>query len=984
MSAPIEVAGLPRPDISLDQARVFAAELFAVEPRGVKELGSQQDRNFLLSTPDGCRHLLKVSNPAFTREEIEAQNAAMEHLADAGFNTPLPLASCSGEEVEAVTVNGRVHYVRLLTFVEGAPLIERAHLGTHLMRELGASLGRASKAFSDFQHVGLTRSLQWDLRAGENVVADLLPFVQVNWKRDMLSDVLTRVKHVLAPLKGQLPVQAVHGDMTDDNVVYVVSPEGLPRLAGVIDFGDTMYSWRVSELAVACASLFHHNPTNPLAVLPLIQAFHDVVPLSEAEIQALWPLIVLRGAVLAVSGEQQTAIDAGNDYASAALDREWIAFESPATYSWNAAEASIRASLGVPRNGGVRLSNPSPLIPRLTQATPVTVNLGWDSAAFKSGSWIKGPEEERSIIEELTSQDDVVLTRFGEPRMTRANILNPEEPANVALGVEVHNCEPLDVHSPFAATLTLGEASTRAATLEGEGHIVALAGVTVDPALMNGQTLERGQLLGQTRPGGTTVWLALQTTNPDHGNPPGFVRATELRGYCETYLDPTNLLSGIHAAPTPPTHFNGPSIELVRRRNTFDPLQAHYYEEPPRIERGWKEHLIDTNGRHYLDMVNNVTVLGHGHPAVAEAASRQWEMLNTNSRFHYGAVARFSERLLSLVPDSFDTVFLVNSGTEAVDLALRLSKAYTDRDDVLCCEESYHGWSLAADAVSTSISDNPRADETRPEWVHVLAAPNDYRGTHRGEGAGREYAKDAQDLLQHLRQTGTPVGTYISEPRNGNAGAIGTPPSYLESVYHAVRAQGGICISDEVQVGYGRLGEHFWGYEEHKVVPDIVTMAKAMGNGHPLGAVITRREIANALAAQGSFFSSGGGSTLSSQMGITVLDIIEREKLQENAKTAGRILSDGFRDLMGRHSLIGAVHGMGLYQGVEFVRNRESLEPAKEETTAICDRMRELGVMVLPTGDRQNILKIKPPLCFSADSAHYFLRILDEVLTNGW
>lgn len=203
-------------------------------------------------------------------------------------------------------------------------------------------------------------------------------------------------------------------------------------------------------------------------------------------------------------------------------------------------------------------------------------------------------------------------------------------------------------------------------------------------------------------------------------------------------------------------------------------------------------------------------------------------------------------------------------------------------------------------------------------------------------------------------------------------------------MYAAVRGQGGVNICDEVQMGYGRLGRHFWGFEEHGVVPDIVTMAKAMGNGHPLGAVITRKEIAAALAGEGSFFSSGGGSTLSSRIGVTVLDVIEKEQLQENADAVGQLLSDGFRELMDRHALIGAVHGMGLYQGVEFVRDRQTLEPAPEETRAICERMLGLGVIVLPTGDRQNILKVKPPLCFTEESARFFLAMLDRVLAEGW
>ena len=203
-------------------------------------------------------------------------------------------------------------------------------------------------------------------------------------------------------------------------------------------------------------------------------------------------------------------------------------------------------------------------------------------------------------------------------------------------------------------------------------------------------------------------------------------------------------------------------------------------------------------------------------------------------------------------------------------------------------------------------------------------------------------------------------------------------------MYATIRDHGGVCIADEVQVGYGRLGSDFWGFEEHGAEPDIITMAKAMGNGHPLGAVITRREIADALAAQGDFFSSSGGSTLSSRIGLTVLDVIESDNLQANAAAVGQILTDGFSELMTKHDIIGTAHGKGLYQGLEFVRDRVTLVPAAEETRAICDRMLELGIIVLPTGDRQNILKIKPPLCFTAESARFFLRMLDKVLTEGW
>lgn len=980
MSALIAPEGLPRPAVSADDAVRLAAEFYGLEVSRVKELGSQQDRNFLLTTANGTRRLLKISNPVFSRTEIEAQNAAMDRLTAARFTTPLPLRSVAGELVETTELDGRTHCLRLLTFVEGTPVIDRPYLGVQLRAALGDWLGRTSTAFADFEHPGLERALQWDLRAGEDVVAALVSFVREDWKRALLLQTLEHIGAVLEPLKDQLPVQAVHGDMTDDNVVCTPGTGGGVDLAGIIDFSDAMYSWRVAELAVGCSALFHHDPANPLTVLPMIQAFHAQAPLSDGELRALWPLIVLRGAVLAVSGEHQVTVDAGNDYASDALDREWAMFEVPARYDWNAAEASIRAALGLPVSAGPDMAAWMPLIPEL--GTPAVLNFGWDSEDFHNGSWLDGEAEEQRILAAVIGSGAAgaagaggnAVTAFGEARLTRAAANTAEEPANVPLAAEVHSPTPLAIHAPFAGTLSAdGNGTVR---LDGGDAAVVLSGLQLGA---DAGQVDAGARLGKSDR--LTVWLQARGAYPAAGTPPRFVKASEFPGYAATFLDPAPLL-GIEPAELRDA---GEDETLLERRNrTYAALQAHYYDAPPRIERGWKEHLIDTSGRHYLDMVNNVTALGHGHPGVAETAAKQWRMLNTNSRFHYAAVAELSERLLATVPDSFDTVLLVNSGSEAVELALRLGKAFTGREDVLCVHESYHGWSLGADAVSTSVSDNPRALETRPGWVHVADAPNAYRGRNRGEGAGAAYAADVALQLKLLHDAGTPVGTFIAEPRNGNAGSIGTPPGYLETVYAAVRDGGGVVVSDEVQMGYGRLGKYFWGFEEHGAVPDIITMAKAMGNGHPLGAVITRREIAAALSSEGAFFSSGGGSTLSSRIGVTVLDVIEKEQLQENADAVGQLLSDGFRELMDRHALIGAVHGLGLYQGVEFVRDRDTLEPATEETRAICDRMRELGVIVLPTGDRQNILKVKPPLCFTAESARFFLATLDRVLTEGW
>jgi 4-aminobutyrate aminotransferase-like enzyme len=291
---------------------------------------------------------------------------------------------------------------------------------------------------------------------------------------------------------------------------------------------------------------------------------------------------------------------------------------------------------------------------------------------------------------------------------------------------------------------------------------------------------------------------------------------------------------------------------------------------------------------------------------------------------------------------------------------------------------------MATDAVSTSLYDNPSALGTRPPWVHLVEAPNTYRGPHRGDDAGDRYGADVGRVLAELAAAGHQPAGFIAEPLSGNAGGIVLPAGYLHAAYEQVRAAGGLCIADEVQTGLGRLGDWFWAFDSQGVVPDVVTVAKAAGNGVPVGAVVTSRAVADAFASEGSFFSSVGGSPVSAAAGLAVLDTIEAEGLQANAAEVGARLRAGLEGLVDRFPLCGAVHGHGLYLGLELVRDRATLAPAGPEAAAICERALTLGLVVQPTGDGANVLKIKPPLCLSAADADHLVAVLERILTEGW
>jgi 4-aminobutyrate aminotransferase-like enzyme len=384
-------------------------------------------------------------------------------------------------------------------------------------------------------------------------------------------------------------------------------------------------------------------------------------------------------------------------------------------------------------------------------------------------------------------------------------------------------------------------------------------------------------------------------------------------------------------------------------------------------------------------------------------------------RFVYSLLGEFCEKIVSKVPQELtkigklNRVFLVNSGSEATDLAMRMARSvvterrrkassiqssYSLNRDTICLEGAYHGVTTASDEVSTTLNDNPRSLESRAPWIHLVPMPNLFRGRHQldpdssaseVDSVSEQYARYVSDKVEELARLNRPPAVFICEPLSGNAGGVELPRGYLSRVYETIRSVGGLCICDEVQVGYGRLGSSFWGFEEHGVEPDIITMAKAAGNGFPLGYVITSDEIAQEFGCDGSFFSSAGGGPVSCAVGLAVLQILDSETLQDNAKEIGGYLKNRLVELKKKHpNIIGAIHGHGLYQGVELVKDIQTKRPATEEAYAVCERLLELGVICHNTGDFSNVLKVKPPLSFCRDDANFFIDMLDKTLSLGW
>ncbi len=420
---------------------------------------------------------------------------------------------------------------------------------------------------------------------------------------------------------------------------------------------------------------------------------------------------------------------------------------------------------------------------------------------------------------------------------------------------------------------------------------------------------------------------------------------------------------------------------LEGRRKHFGGSLSIAYRGPLNIVRGSMQYLYDDAGREYLDCVNNVCHVGHCHPKVVKAAQDQIATLNTNTRYLHHRRVEYLQRLTALFPDPLSVCYLVCSGSEANDLALRMARAHTGGRDIIVVDGAYHGNTSARIDISPYKHDGPGGSGA-PKHVHQVPMPDIYRGRHSDSAtAGTSYADYVCSTIDHVRKNNRKIAAFICESLLGCGGQIVLPDGYLEAAYQHAREAGAVCIADEVQVGFGRVGTHFWGFETQQVLPDIVTLGKPIGNGHPMAAVITTPAIARSFDNGMEYFNTFGGNPVSCAVGIAVLDVIEEERLQGNALLVGGYLKAELERLAIACATIGDVRGLGLFLGVELVRDKETQEPAADLATEVVERMKARGILLSTDGPLDNVLKIKPPLVFTRENAGYLVENLDRALS---
>jgi 4-aminobutyrate aminotransferase-like enzyme/Ser/Thr protein kinase RdoA (MazF antagonist) len=774
------------PRISKDEAVRIAADLYGLDVFATS-LPSERDQNFLLSTSQtdlqshrsapNDQYVLKIANSEEALGMLELQNELIRFLTERRIDLAFPriIRTRLGDAIATIKgVDGREHFVRLLTWLDGVCFSKAEPHGHKLLSSLGRALAQMDAALADFSHPAAHREFYWDLRnaAVARALVDLLP----ESRRSLVQRYFSEWEKIDW---SRLRFSVIHNDPNDYNILVAEPPE--ERVTAILDYGDVVHTATVCELAIALAYVMLDKRDPIGAAARVVTAYHETYPLTESEIDALYPLAVTRLCCSVCFAARQTSDAPDNEYLNISNTPAWALLER---------------------------------LPKL--------EFDWPRQVFRYACGLP------------------VVRKGSRPERTTADLLSARQK-----------------------------------------HL-------------------------------------------------------------------------------------GPSLSIS-------------YQSPLHIVSGSRQYLYDADGRRYLDCVNNVAHVGHCHPYVVRAAAEQMAILNTNTRYLHENLIDYTERLTATLPDPLRVVYLVCSGSEANELALRLARAHTGRKDVIAVEAGYHGNTSAMIDISPYKFDG-RGGSGSPPWVHKVSMPDVYRGKHRGLDAGKLYADDLARTAQEITEAGRGLAAFFCESALGCGGQIILPEGYLREAYRVVRAAGGVCVADEVQTGFGRAGTHFWMFETQSVVPDIVTLGKPIGNGHPLGAVITTPEIAESFANGMEYFNTFGGNPVSCATGLAVLDVIRDEELQENALEVGEYLKEGLRQLQTQHALIGDVRGLGLFVGIELVRDREKLEPADREASHVVERMMEGGVLLSTDGPFHNVIKIKPPLVFSKADADFLVSRLGEVV----
>jgi len=978
--------------VELKVARDLAHRLWGIDGE-ITSLPGERDLNFKISGERAS--VLKVYGDApDNRALLALQDRAL--LALSGkipgiAPTPTP-SSTGGTLVES---DGRL--LRVLSWIEGAMWAEVDHVDRELIEKLGKTIARvdsvlATVELTDEEKTILNRPFIWNMLQVKSIAtwATKIPDSDL---RTLVLDLVEEGSRVSREKLDSLPRQLIHNDGNDWNIVVA------DKYLGLIDFGDIILAPKVVGLAVAGAYIAMKSSDPSKDIAHLVRGYHSISVLTPLEVEILYDLVKLRVASSIANAALQLSNNPDNEYLAISQG------DAPRTLKL-LCESDSRLALFRFRNAIGLDANPDSKAIRqylLTQARCESVV----SPDIKSAPkvWIDWSVDAGQIprtsaeIARVMRENGAALGigRYCENRAVYASDAFDASAANARtfhLGVDLWQEVGSPVFAPLDGEIELFNDN---ATYLDYGPVVIMRHVT-DSGIkfwtlyghLSKKSLAEWSVGKKVKAGEIIGWMGDESENvgwPPHVH---FQLLTDLCGmgidvYGVAPRDEVSLWRSI--SPNPNLILGIAEGTDAHSRLTRDVVAAERsavisrnlslnFKKPLHIVRGSGAYLYDEEDRPYLDLVNNVAHVGHCHPRVVAAGERQMRTLNTNTRYLHQGITEYARSIISTLPQPLSVMFFVNSGSEANDLAIRLARAYTGRTGAIALRHGYHGHTASVVEISP-YKFLGKGGLGVPANTRVAELPDIYRGVFRGKDAVHSYLRQLENVIEEL---GANVGAFFAESIVSTAGQIVLPDGYLPHAYEAIRKAGGVCVSDEVQIGLGRVGETFWGFELHGVIPDIVTMGKPLGNGHPLAAVATTPEIASAFNNGMEYFNTFGGNPVSAAIGQAVFDVVEDEGLQRNATVVGNYLQDSVRALGRDYSIIGDVRGSGLFIGVEMMRDENT--PATEEVSELMEYALTRGVMLSCDGPDNNVLKIKPPLIITKNDVDLFLNVLSEWLVK--
>jgi len=994
-------------NISEKEAEKILTKVYGIDGK-LNGLPGEIDFNFKVFSDDG-KYILKISRPEFNVDYIEFQQSILEHSASRISGSPEIIHTLSGDKSEIITdSNGNKRIVRLLSWVHGRLWSKVNPISDSLLESLGEKAGELTSELLDFDHPFAHRKLQWDI-ATTMWVEDYLDYFPKD-EKSIASYFLRKFSNANDKLEG-LRMSVVHNDVNDNNIL-VGSNLINPEVVGIIDFGDAIHTQTINDLAITIAYAVMNMEDVISAAVPVIRGYHRRFPIKENELDLLYTLVAARLLVSVTKSAINKNKEPENEYLLISEKPAWEVLKKWKNINSDYAHYCFRFACGLTphpdeddfilwaqkQNAGL-----TDLFPTVNRNNVHRVDMSVGS------TWLGNETEynDNDLMEyKLTNlrkqnNDSIIAGGYLEPRPIyttdayKVEGNSGPEFRSVHLGIDFWLPAYTPVYALFDGIVEIAVNYTGDKEYGGlvilkhkadDIKFFTLYGhQTVESVmkLKKGDIISKGQKISELGPpqenGNWAAHLHFQVMLDMLGN--------EIEFPGVAYPDQVDIWKSI--CPDPNLFFNDKELsekevekdsEIISNRNNYLGRSLSLsYSEPLHIVRGSGVYLLDNMGIKYLDTVNNVAHVGHEHPDIVEAGKSQFSVLNTNTRYLHKNIVEFAEKLLETFPDELSVVHFVNSGSEANELALRMAKNFTGQKDMIAIEVGYHGNTGGCIDISSYKFDG-KGGKGAPEHTHIVPLPDTFRGIYQGDDAGIKYAEHIQDQIDKVAAKGRGVAGFICESIISCGGQVELPKGYLEQAYRLVRDAGGLCVADEVQVGCGRVGSHMWGFQLHDVVPDIVTIGKPIGNGHPLAAVVCTREVADAFANGMEYFNTFGGNPVSCAIGWEVLNVIKNENLQENARIVGNEIKKELTKLQREFPIIGDVRGQGLFLGFELVDTDK--EPLPEKTSYLADRMKELGILMSVDGRDNNVIKIKPPIVFSMDNAKELISRLRQVFNE--